>query len=219
MVKSSFASSKTTGWDKDSLATAAGIKYLSDFEKELVLEINMLRSNPTKYSADFIEPVRDRYKNKLLYYPGDLPLLTTEGVFALDECVRKLRATPPMQILSPDQGLSKSAMDHVKDQSVTGQTGHTGSDGSGFRKRIERYSRWKTRIAENIAYGGISPRQVLIYLLIDDGLPERGHRRNFLTPEFRFIGVAMGAHPEYKRMSVMEFAGYVESSYAGNYHK
>jgi uncharacterized protein YkwD len=64
------------------------------------------------------------------------------------------------------------------------------------------------RIAENIAYGGTSARQVIIYLLIDDGVQDRGHRKNFIQPEFKTVGVSVGFHPEYKTMCVMDFAGF-----------
>lgn len=199
-------------WNLNDLNTAANSSYLSDFEKEMILEINMLRTNPAKYARDFILPLKNKYRQKLLYYPGDKPLLTIEGAPALDECLKSLYVQNKLPVLKPESGLSKAARDHVKDQSVTGKTGHKGGDGSNFRKRIERYGKWKYRIAENIAYGGISARQILIYLLIDDGIPDRGHRKNFLNGEFNVIGVATGRHPEYSNMSVMEFAAGFESS-------
>ena len=94
-----------------------------------------------------------------------------------------------------------------KDQSRTGKTGHNGSDRSDSRNRMERYGDWKVRIAENIAYGGTSARQTIIYLLVDDGEHERGHRKNFIRPELTLVGVAVGSHPVYKTMCVMDFAG------------
>ena len=206
-----ISADNASNWNTTELSTAANSRFLSQFEKEIILEVNMLRSNPSKYAADFIVPLKTRYKKRLLYYPGDLPLQTKEGINALEECVKVLQTQKKLTILRPDAGLTKAAEDHVKDQSRSGQTGHKGSDGSGFRNRIEKYGKWKFRIAENIAYGGISARQVLIYLLIDDGIPGRGHRVNFLNPDFKLIGVATGIHPEYKKMCVMEFAAGFES--------
>ena len=189
------------------LRTADNVNYLSAYEKEIIYEINLFRSNPASYSQNYIEPLSKKYKGKLLYYPNDLPLKTKEGVRALNECVRELKKAQPLPVLYPSRGLTKAAEDHVKDQSETGKTGHTGSDRSNVKTRIERYGDWHERIAENIAYGGISARQIVIYLLIDDGEYKRGHRKNFLTPEFKTVGVAVGTHPEYKTMCVMDFAG------------
>jgi uncharacterized protein YkwD len=200
----SFATDPET--EKD-LNTAASVSYLSSIEKEIVFEINLFRSNPAIYAEKFITPLAKLYKGKLLYYPNDKPIKTKEGVQALNECVRELKKAGPLSILHPSEGLTKAANDHVKDQSKTGKTGHYGKDHSDSKKRIERYGEWKVRIAENIAYGGNSARQIMIYLLIDDGVIDRGHRKNFLQPEFNLVGVSFGSHPVYNNMCVMDFAG------------
>ncbi len=202
-----FAGNSDAEWKLDELNTAAKSTYLTSFEKEVVLEINKLRSNPAKYAREFIEPLKDYYKGKLLNYPDDLPLKTKEGIKALYECIKDLKSAKPSPILRPSDGLSKAAYDHVKEQSVSGKTGHNGNNNKGFRFRIEKYGNWNKRIAENIAYGDISPRQVVIYLLIDDGIYTRGHRKNFLNADFQTIGLAVGSHPYYGKMCVMEFAG------------
>lgn len=201
------ANNNSADWNDATLNTAANAGFLSPLEKEIILETNKLRSNPAKYAEEFIAPLANNYKQKLLYYPGDKPLLTREGVQALHECVRVLKKQQPLPIIYPSRGLTKAASDHVKDQSRTGRTGHTGSDRSGSRERMERYGDWNIRIAENIAYGGTRARQIVIYLLIDDGVKSRGHRKNFLNPDFKMMGVATGRHPEYGSMTVMDFAG------------
>ncbi|QGY46627.1 CAP domain-containing protein [Maribellus comscasis] len=199
-------STTTNNWDSN-LNTAASTNYLSPLEKEIIFEINKLRSNPAKYANDYIAPLSKNYQRNMLYYPGDKPLRTREGVRALNECVRDLRKQGPLSLVYPSRGLTKAADDHVKDQSRTGRTGHSGSDRSNAKTRIERYGQWKVRIAENIAYGGITAQQIVIYLLIDDGVYDRGHRKTFLHPDFNEVGVATGNHPEYGIMSVMDFAG------------
>jgi len=197
---------KKSDWDHNVLNTALSASYLSSFEKELILEINKVRSNPARYAKEYIAPLAIRYKNKYLFYPDDKPIRTHEGVNALYECVRSLINRPPLSLLYPSKELTKAARDHVNDQSLTGDTGHTGSDKSGFRQRMERYGKWEKRIAENIAYGGSSARQIIIYLLIDDGIKNRGHRKNFLNPTFSKIGMATGKHPSFGTMTVMDFA-------------
>ena len=194
-------------WDNNTLNTAAKANYLSQLEKDIILEINKLRSNPEKYANDYIVPLAKNYQQNMLYYPGDKPLQTHEGVRALNECVRELKRQQPLSLVYPSKGLTQAAKDHVKDQSQTGGVGHNGSDHSNSKVRIERYGQWKVRIAENIAYGGITAQQIVIYLLIDDGVRDRGHRKTFLHPDFTKVGVAVGKHPKYGIMSVMDFAG------------
>lgn len=192
----------------DNLNTAANVGYLSPLEKEIIYEINLFRSNPSKYAQDFIAPIAKNYTNRLLHYPGDrLAIRTSEGVNALNECVRVLSKESAKPLMFPNPELHKAARDHQKDQSKSGKTGHTGSDNSNLRTRIERYGQWQKRIAENIAYGNTSARQVIIFLLIDDGVKSRGHRVTLLNPDLKFVGVACGSHPEYNTICVMDFAG------------
>jgi uncharacterized protein YkwD len=189
------------------LNTAANASYLSPIEKEIVFEINLFRSNPAKYANDYIAPLAKYYQKKILHYPNDESIKTREGVKALNECVRELQSATPQPIMYPNQALTKSANDHQKDQGKTGKTGHTGNDNSDLKQRIERYAKWQVRIAENIAYGNSSARQVIIFLLIDDGVKNRGHRKNLLHPAYKTVGVSFGNHPVYGTMCVMDFAG------------
>jgi uncharacterized protein YkwD len=189
------------------LNTAANAAYLSGIEKEVVYEINLFRSNPAQYAQKYIAPLAKHYDRKVLHYPGDVAIKTQEGVKALHECVRILKKVGPLPLIYPNEALSRAAADHQKDQGKTGKTGHTGSDRSDLVERIERYGEWQVRIAENIAYGNSSARQVLIFLLIDDGVKSRGHRNNLLHPSYTTVGVAYGSHPVYQTMCVMDFAG------------
>lgn len=189
-----------------SLNTAVNAGYLSPLEKEIVFEINLFRSDPALYAEKYIAPLATRYNNKILAYPGDIPIKTVEGVPALHECVRELKKMKPLPLVYPDDKLTRAADDHVADQSRTGKTGHVGSDNSNLRARIERYGKWEKRIAENIAYGNTSARQVVIFLLIDDNVRSRGHRKTFLNPDLKLVGISCGKHPEYQTMCVMDFA-------------
>ncbi len=78
-------------------------------------------------------------------------------------------------------------------------------------ERLTRYGRWSGRIGENISYGRSDARDVVIQLMVDDGIRNRGHRRNMFDPEFRLVGVGCGQHAGYRAMCVMTFAaGYLE---------
>jgi uncharacterized protein YkwD len=190
------------------LNTAANARYLSPIEKEVVLEINRFRSAPAKYANKYIAPLAKYYKNKLLNYPGDKTTIRTrEGVKALHECVQELQTATPQPVLQPSKILTKSANDLQKHQARTGKTGHAGNNNSTLKERIERYGEWQVQIAENIAYGNTSARQIVVFLLIDDGVKNRGHRKNLLNPDLKIVGVSFGKHPVYKTMCVMDFAG------------
>jgi hypothetical protein len=194
-------------WNMAVLNTAARADYLSDNEKAVVLEINKLRSNPAAYAREYLEPMLTMYKGKLLYMPDNDPIITREGLTALQEAIRDLKKAKPAPPLQPDARLTRASADHQLDQTKSGKTGHKGGSGSSIDDRISKYVEWDKKIAENIFYGDPDARSVVLHLVIDDGVPGRGHRINFLDPELRYVGVASGTHKVYRYMCVMNFAG------------
>ena len=63
------------------------------------------------------------------------------------------------------------------------------------------------KIGENIAYGQYSSaRGMVINLIIDDGVQNRGHRKNQFDPTFAKAGVSCGSHPRYETMCVIDFS-------------
>jgi hypothetical protein len=61
-------------------------------------------------------------------------------------------------------------------------------------------------MAENIAYGPPSARDVVRELIIDQGVASRGHRRNIFNATVDTAGVKCGAHKVYGAMCVIDFA-------------
>ncbi len=180
--------------------------YLSPLEKAIIHEINMARKNPQDY-ASFLEKWKQYYDGKLLRLPGEKTILTKEGVIAVNEAIRSNRSTHPVTPLSPSKGMSLAAKDHVKDQGSSGSAQHKGNDGSQPWDRVNRYGTWQKTIGENISYGSDKARNIVISLMIDDGVPGRGHRTNIFSPDFHVIGVAFGHHATYRMVCVITFAG------------
>jgi uncharacterized protein YkwD len=171
----------------------------------LVREMNLARQDPRLY-ATYLEELRSHYDGKFLVLPGQTKIYTKEGLHAVDDAIRFLRRARPQQPLTLSGGMSRAAADHCADQ-AGGQMGHDGSDRSNPGRRMNRYGAWGGGWGENISYGKTSARDIVMALIIDDGLPARKHRKNIFSPIFNYTGAAFGPHARYRTICTMDFAG------------
>ena len=189
---------------------AARAPFLTPLEAQILEEMNLARTDPRRY-AGYVAELLPHFNGVLLRRPGRVAIETNEGARAVREAVRALRATRPVPPLVVSKGMSEGARDHVRDQGKSGHTGHAGRDGSTAADRVNRYGRWEVSVSENIAYGPPAARDVVIGLIVDDGIPDRGHRTVMFNPTSRVTGIACGKHPRFRQMCVITYAvTYVE---------
>lgn len=177
----------------------------------VVREMNLARQNPAQY-ATYLEEIREQFNGNMLVRPGRIPFRTKEGVKAVDEAIRFLRNASPRQPLVYSPGMSRGAADHCAAQARGGMS-HTA--GGNTAARIGRYGQWSGSWGENISCGRQSAREIVIALIVDDGLRSRKHRDNIFSTNFNYAGAAVGPHAQYRTVCSTAFAGgYVESGTA-----
>jgi uncharacterized protein YkwD len=178
---------------------------LSPLEAGVAAEVNRLRQDPPAYGR-WLEAQRRFYRDNVLRLPGIMAVMTDEGAAALDEAVAVLVASKPAGPLVLSEGLCLAAADHVADQGQGIQIGHRGSDASNPSARAGRYSVGPAAVGEIIVYGPWDAAAAVLRFVVDDGVPDRGHRRNLLRADYRYMGVACGPHAAYHGMCVVDFA-------------
>ncbi|SHG94661.1 CAP domain-containing protein [Ferrimonas marina] len=184
---------------------------------DMLAALNFARTDPQGYAEQVLIPMRPYYRQGRIwqppwYDPQDSLLKvveTDEGIAALEETIRFMQQAQPVAPLALDDGLSRVASDYRQAQARNGGVGHIGDDGSTLAVRIERLGQWQGKIGENLFYGS-ADRQVgafvVMALLIDDGVPDRGHRLLIMDPAFRLVGLACGPHRSYPLACVQNFA-------------
>ena len=179
---------------------------LATLSEELIAETNKMRANPAAY-AEKLAALREYYDGNLIKVPGRPAVQVIEGVSALDEAIAVLRGSEPLGALAFSPGMSFGANDHAQDIGGKGITGHYGSDGSDPFARMNRYGQWSKSAGENISYGQATIAEWhLINLLVDDNVPDRGHRAALLEPNYQAMGAACQPHAGYRIVCVMNYA-------------
>jgi uncharacterized protein YkwD len=212
----------------DSLNTAKNCLYMTVDEREMIYEINRLRSNPKSYlqyiapklaeARKHLKEYGKGAKNYSLTYTGkgtaEQTIDTTwhyqneENVKALATLEADLKKLKPLSVLRPDSGLYLAAKKHVDDNNQhEWKLMHTGSDGSHPWDRIKKYSPGMTFGNENIAgsSGTPTPRGIVLQLLIDAGIPGYGHRYNMLDGDWTHVACASTLYNEWMNWWVQNF--------------
>ena len=164
-----------------------------DLSKRLFIEQNKIRKDPQSYIPK-LESYFSKFQENILYLINENPLKTFEGKLAVEEAITFLKFQKPIKELEYNEELTLAAEDHIKDIGNKGLTSHEGSNGKDLPERIEKYIEWEDLIAESLDFGFFNPENIILNLLIDDGVKERFQRENLFNEEFNYCGIASGNH-------------------------
>jgi uncharacterized protein YkwD len=179
------------------LILAPAAASAGDFDDEVLAEVNFARAHPADYARELRDAARE---------PDDgYSSLAYEDRDAVDEAIGFLMRQPPLPPLRPDGRLAAAARAHTSAQGPRGELGH-GAPGN-LSQRLQRNGMWAGLAAEDISYGHDTARDVVRQLIIDSGVPNRGHRNNIFGRAYQLAGVGCGAHSVYGSMCVIDFAG------------
>jgi hypothetical protein len=167
------------GVDRDLAAPASVI------DSKVIEEINFARTRPGDYAQMLrMEP----------------------GTPATAEAIGVLQRRAPVEPLTWNAKLAAAAAKHAVAQGSIGGVSHTGSDGTGPGERIRREGVWYSIAAEDISLQQSNAHDVVRQLIIDEGVPSRGHRTDLLDPLLRQGGVGCAPHRVYRIICVIDLA-------------
>ena len=194
------------GWNIEALDTARHVDYQTTAEKDVVLALNMVRTDPARYAQLYIKEIISTYRGNLRSCSNGRIVRTMEGEFPARQLYDELMQRKPTSRLYPVFGMHDVADDLAIEQSMSGKTGHITQDGNNLQHRIDSHGQWRTTIGETIDYGGTTGFDAINNLLVDDGVSNRSHRKALFEPSFHVVGVSIRRHPVYGTVTVVDYA-------------
>jgi uncharacterized protein YkwD len=186
-----------SSWDAGTvreLSTAADLDYLDEEEKKVILFMNLARYNGPLFAETFLESyLREKQMDNNSY---------------VKSLRRDLKKQDRLAPLIPEKDLFAVAVGHALQSGKQGRTGH-----QGFKQRFEPLlGNPYTHVGENCSYGYEQAIDIVLGLLIDEGVKDLGHRHNILSADFNSVGVAIRPHKRYRTNCVMDFGARNRSS-------
>ena len=179
---------------------------LEQIKKEVIFETNRIRTNPKAY-IPILERYLENFDDNILTKPDKNECIETqEGPKAYKEAIEFLKNQKPINEIEFDEEASKVAEEYAKILSNSGEEDH-GEDESHIEERVEKYLDYDFSISECIDFGGSTGIEVIVNLLVDDGVKLRTHRDNLFSNKFQYYGVAVATHPEYDYCTVIDYFG------------
>lgn len=168
----------------DSANTAKSIAILSIEEKNVIRLINLARMYPKQFAKNYVAKYDEKetgYDYGADYAKDKASLITT------------LNKTKAMKPLVFDNEMYELAKCWCLESGKSGAVGHT-------RKTCKSgYN------GECCSYGFDGALDIVMQLMIDNGVPGYGHRKIILTPYYSKIGIKNGSHKTYSFCSVIDF--------------
>ena len=168
----------------DSANTAKDIDQLSDVEKEAIMYLNLARLYPKQFA-----------QTEAKDYAGAATMAAPKNSGYQRSLVNDLLKMKPIARLSFDNSVYAFAKCFAKESGDRGTVGHN-------RKKCAKPTGF---FGECCSYGMKSGKDIVMQLLIDEGLKDLGHRTIILNPAFSKVGLSVAPHKKWNTCTVIDF--------------
>lgn len=156
------------------LTSFKSFKGYSGEEQAFFYWVNVLRADPPSFREQVILPFLNVF-----------PEANSNNAKSL---LNDLSQQEPLVYLEPNALLTKATAEHARDLVYNQKSiSHSSSDGRSFSQRMKDAGITKCA-GENILEGNKDALKAIIMLLIDQGVPDKGHRKALLNPSFNMMG-------------------------------
>lgn len=177
----------------------------SKIEQDILKEIHSLRSDPAAYAKSLIK-IKSEMVGKIATMPDGKRWVMQEGVSAITESIDALNKVGKLKALEYSNGLALAARSQLANLKEDMTLGHMGKDGSDVIGRLYKFGTPGKFTAENISLYSDNGYEVIMQMVIDDGLRTRVHRLNLLSTQISQVGIAFGTGKNNVGICVIVFA-------------
>jgi uncharacterized protein YkwD len=178
-------------WDeatKQKANTAKDATYLSEQEKEVIYLMNLARLNGKLFAETYVQEYIDNSTNMIK---------NNHHITSLINDLKNYKGAEP---LLPQKDLFNCAQNHAIETGKKGIISH-----QNYSKRFKQFAPRYIYTGENCDYGHNKAIDIVMNLLIDDNVADKGHRKNILRKEFLSVGVSIQPHKKWDYTAVMCF--------------
>lgn len=168
---------------------------MSKFRNEFAELLNNLRKDPKFIIKDLEEQMKYIDNKKVMRLPGSkCGIQLNEGAPAYTQAISNLQEIQPVGEVKPNPWLNAITKEYLAE--IVKADDHD-VEANKFDEILDKYGKYEGNLYTISEYGGDSPKQVLMNLLVQDGAEKKTNVINMTKTNFREIGVSFGAHKTY----------------------
>lgn len=174
--------------------TAKNDTSVTNEEKKVIQLLNLCRLNAKLFEETYVA-----------HYLDSISFKDNKYSTSLKGDLKRIKL--PMPLLVLDEELRLFAEAHAE---YSGEKGKVGAGNFENRKALLPKKYTQNSFAENRQYGDTNTVDIVMALLLDDGIENLEHRKNILNPKFSKVGIAIRPHKKEFSNCVIDFSEIIE---------
>lgn len=167
------------------------------FRDEFIFLLNKLREDPTFIIPDLKDQMKYVGEDNVLMLPdADCGIELQDGKESYEQAIKVLKTLKPAPPLVSNVGLNAAAKEYLAE--IKKVEDPEDVPGEKFDEIIDKHGSFSGAFSNISEYGGETPKQALINLLVQDGSDEKSNAISFTSDKYKEIGFHCATHNTFR---------------------